>query len=170
VSGVFGRLTKLFESPWARKRHVVTTDSFCLEAAEACGRRLVKGTDESAVLALAQYNKRLLQTDSVEAAAFLVTRGSMGPATLIVDVFAPLRRDDEASAGIVDAVGTATAELMAHLDPVIPSALQYVSTARKDLDVLERELRSGWAEDPSLEILAFLEFQRHAAARGTPQP
>lgn len=115
---------------------------------------------EPAVDAVTDFLRQMLRTSGVEAVAFLAVREPSCPITLSIEVFTQLERGNEKSTNTVGAVTTADAALANRLSSFLPSGLRFVNTARMDLAALKQRLTKRWADDPALNLLCFVTFER----------
>lgn len=144
------------------RRYVVTPKDSHPEMARRCGERLRLPEEgmERAVSALAAFKDEMLGSKDVKAVAFLAARVPDCPTTLTIEVLTPLEMGNERATQAVMDVEKAKAALSERLASVLPSGLRFVNTARMSVDSLEPQLRGRWSKDPTLELLAFVVFQR----------
>lgn len=147
------------------RRYVITPQDSRPEMARRCGERLRLPDDamQQAVFALDAFKDEMLAIKDVEAVAFLAARAPNCPTTLTVEVLTRLEFEDERATQAVMNVEKAKAALSEWLASVLPSGLRFVNTARMNVDSLEPHLRDKWSKDSTLELLAFVVFQRDSS-------
>jgi hypothetical protein len=146
-------------------RRYVITSSADLVALRDCALEGAPAQSPVAVVdALTGFATTLYRLPPIAGVAFLTSRqrrGSPhGPTTLAIEILQPVNPENRDAAEAFQAAILAKAQLSEQLAAVLPCVMGVVNTEEKPLDVLEPGLWRRWRDDPSLNLLAFLIFQR----------
>ena len=113
-----------------------------------------------AINAFTDFIETLYGIPTIGAVAFLAVDYPYSPTTLSTVVFTPLRRDNKEAAKAVDSITTADAQFTRHISPLLHTGLRFANTVSSDVESVKNRLMDKWAEDESLELLRFVNFQR----------
>lgn len=113
---------------------------------------------EGELLALVDFVTDLHKIPGVDAVAFLTVQEGLAPTTLVKEVFAPLRRDDQESARIVREVSEAQGRL-SRQERTLMGGLSFVNTARFNVESLLERVQERWRNE-GRELVVLVEFER----------
>lgn len=142
---------------------LVTPEEPWHQIANYCSSQLTENKSDVDIAANAiwVYIGQLLEVPIVRATSFLSSHEQSTPTTLVTDVAMRLEPvGDEAIGRAVDHVTSAYQALSVAMQPVLPTALRFISTNGSTLAQLESELRAEWATDPKMILLGLALFPR----------